>query len=63
MSAASGSVGGWRRSRRLRAFARHRLGLVGLVIVVVFTLVAILAPQIAPHDPTAQRIADRKSVV
>ncbi|MBW7915311.1 MAG: ABC transporter permease [Trueperaceae bacterium] len=62
MSAASGSVGGWRRSRRLRAFARHRLGLVGLVIVVVFTLVAILAPQIAPHDPTAQRIATARLV-
>jgi len=62
VSAASGSVGGWRRSRRLRAFARHRLGLVGLVIVVVFTLVAILAPQIAPHDPTAQRIATARLV-
>lgn len=44
-------------SRRLRAFARHRLGLLGLVIVVTFTLVAIFAPHIAPHDPTAQRIA------
>ncbi|HLV12462.1 MAG TPA: ABC transporter permease [Trueperaceae bacterium] len=44
-------------SRRVRAFARHRLGLVGLVIVVTFTLVAVLAPWIAPHDPTTQRIA------
>ncbi len=44
-------------SRRVRAFARHRLGLVGLAIVVTFTLVAVLAPWIAPHDPTTQRIA------
>ncbi len=44
-------------SRRLRAFARHRLGIVGLVIVLTFTLIAVFAPQIAPYDPTTQRIA------
>lgn len=49
-------------SRRVRAFARHRLGLLGLVIVLVFTLVAIFAPQIAPHDPAAQRIATARLV-
>jgi len=49
-------------SRRVRAFARHRLGLLGLVIVVTFTLVAIFAPQLAPHDPTAQHIATARLV-
>lgn len=44
-------------SRRVRAFLRHRLGLLGLVIVVVFALIAIFAPQVAPYDPTTQRIA------
>lgn len=50
------------RSRRVRAFARHRLGLVGLVIVVAFTLVAVFAPHIAPYDPTTQRIATARLV-
>lgn len=53
MSAVAGFFG----SRRFRAFLRHRLGTLGLVIVVVFTLVAIFAPLIAPYDPTTQRIA------
>lgn len=44
-------------SRRVRAFRRHRLGLLGLGIVVLFTLVAIFAPYLAPYDPTSQRIA------
>jgi peptide/nickel transport system permease protein len=44
-------------SRRVRAFLRHRLGLLGLLIVVTFALIAVFAPQVAPHDPTTQRIA------
>ncbi len=44
-------------SRRVRAFLRHRLGLLGLLIVVTFALIAIFAPQVAPYDPTTQRIA------
>ncbi len=36
--------------------------MVGLVIVIVFTLVAVFAPQIAPHDPTTQRIATARLV-
>ena len=50
------------RSRKLRAFARHRLGLLGLTIVVMFTLVAIFAPWIAPYSPTEQRIATARLV-
>lgn len=49
-------------SRRFRAFRRHRLGLVGLTIVLVFTFAAIFAPYIAPHDPVTQRIATARLV-
>jgi len=34
-----------------RRFARHRTGMVGLVLVVLLVLVAALAPVLAPHDP------------
>lgn len=43
--------------RILRAFLRHRLGLVGLTIVIAFSAAALLAPQISPYDPLTQRIA------
>ncbi|WP_083747714.1 ABC transporter permease [Teichococcus deserti] len=39
--------------RAIRRFARHRLAMLGLVIVTLFVLVAILAPLIAPYDPVA----------
>jgi peptide/nickel transport system permease protein len=39
--------------RALRRFLRHRLAVFGLVVVLAFVLVAILAPWIAPYDPTA----------
>jgi peptide/nickel transport system permease protein len=41
---------GWRAARR---FARHRLAVAGLVVVVLFLLAAALAPWIAPYDPIA----------
>lgn len=37
--------------RALRRFLRHRLAMFGLVVVVAFILVALLAPWIAPYDP------------
>jgi peptide/nickel transport system permease protein len=37
--------------RALRRFLRHRLAMAGLVVVVAFILVALLAPWIAPYDP------------
>jgi peptide/nickel transport system permease protein len=37
----------------LRRFLRHRLAIVGLVILGVLIVMAILAPWIAPYDPTA----------
>jgi peptide/nickel transport system permease protein len=39
--------------RALRRFLRHRLAVLGLVIIVIFVLAAILAPWIAPYDPVA----------
>ncbi|MET0506596.1 MAG: ABC transporter permease, partial [Burkholderiaceae bacterium] len=37
----------------LRKFGRRGLAMAGLVVVVFFILVALLAPWIAPHDPVA----------
>jgi peptide/nickel transport system permease protein len=43
-----------RRGRRLRRrFVRHRPAVVGLVIATVFVLAAVLAPLVAPSDPSA----------
>jgi peptide/nickel transport system permease protein len=39
--------------RALRRFLRHRLAVLGLMIIVIFVLAAILAPWIAPYDPVA----------
>lgn len=46
-----------RANRFWRAFFRHKLGLLGLIILVLFGLAAIFAPWVAPHDPLTQRIA------
>ncbi|HEX5164672.1 MAG TPA: ABC transporter permease, partial [Thermomicrobiales bacterium] len=45
--------------RLLRAFLRQRLGVVGLAIIVLFTLMAIFASQIAPYSWREQSIRDR----
>jgi peptide/nickel transport system permease protein len=37
--------------RALRRFLRHKLAIFGLIVVVAFVLVALLAPWIAPFDP------------
>lgn len=42
-----------RGNRRWRAFARNRLSVAGLAILVVFYLAAAFAPWVAPHDPYA----------
>ena len=44
-------------NRFWRAFFRHKLGLLGLILLVLFGLAAIFAPWVAPHDPLTQRIA------
>lgn len=48
------------KSRRVRLFMKHRLGIVGLVVVVIFALVAIFAPYIAPFDPTQTNIREAR---
>lgn len=42
-----------------RRFRSHRLGMIGLVIVIAFVLVAIAGPYIAPRDPTESAAARR----
>jgi len=37
--------------RAVRRFLRHRLAMAGLIVVVLFVLVAVLAPLLAPYDP------------
>jgi peptide/nickel transport system permease protein len=39
--------------RAIRRFFRHKLAVAGLVVVLAFILVALLAPWIAPYDPIA----------
>jgi peptide/nickel transport system permease protein len=36
---------------RVRAFMRHRLALFGAMVILVFAVIAVLAPLIAPYDP------------
>lgn len=43
-------------ARFWRTFRRHRLGMVGLAIVLGLVIVAVAAPFLAPHDPLAQDI-------
>lgn len=45
--------------RGLRALLRNRMAMVGEAIIVIWILVAILAPVIVPYDPYAQDIANR----
>ncbi|WP_372665858.1 ABC transporter permease [Amycolatopsis kentuckyensis] len=43
----------------VRAFTRNRLATAGVVVLVLFVLVALLAPVIAPADPYAQELPAR----
>jgi len=49
----------WRRS--LRTLVRNRMAMVGLTIILVWAVVAIAAPIVAPFDALAQKIEDRLS--
>lgn len=40
-------------------FIRHRLALIGLIILVIFIIAIILAPIIAPYDPRKQILSER----
>lgn len=46
--------------RFFRLMLRDPAGLVGLVLVVLLVVVAVFAPQIAPHDPLAQALTNAK---
>lgn len=48
-------------SETWRAFARNKAAVVGLVVLVLLVLAAMLAPWIAPHDPTAQNLGLRRA--
>jgi peptide/nickel transport system permease protein len=56
----SASVPAARRWRLRRQIRRNRIVVVGLVVLVAYVLIALLAPLIAPHDPNA--IAPRQSL-
>lgn len=45
--------------KRLRALTRHPLALTGLVLLLGFLVVAVLAPVLAPHDPMQQNLRVR----
>ncbi len=47
------------RRRAWTTFSRNRTAVVGLIVVVLLTLVALFAPLIAPHDPIPQSTINR----
>lgn len=49
------------RRRALRRFIKNPLSVTGLILVVILTATAVLAHVIAPHDPTAQRLIDKRA--
>ncbi|MBP7110460.1 MAG: ABC transporter permease [Firmicutes bacterium] len=44
--------------KALRSFARHKLGLFGIVVLVAFILTALLAPVIVPNDPYTMKLEE-----
>ena len=46
----------WQASRR---FVRHRMAVVGLIILGLLSLIVLLAPAIAPFDPRTQTMGER----
>jgi peptide/nickel transport system permease protein len=57
--AANGSGDTPKQGRTFRRFLHHKAGMVGLVFLLLLAAVALLAPVIAPHDPTAQDLLNR----
>ena len=49
------------RRRALRRFIKNPLSVTGLIVVVILTATAVLAPVIAPHDPAIQRLSDKRA--
>ncbi|WP_018752321.1 ABC transporter permease [Paenibacillus sanguinis] len=42
-----------------KAFRRNKIAMAGMIMIVLFVLIALLAPVIAPYDYKAQQLADR----
>ncbi len=47
------------RQRAIRTFVKNRPAVLGLILIILITLIAIFAPFIAPHDPLDQSVRDR----
>jgi peptide/nickel transport system permease protein len=47
--------------KALRRFTHNPLSIAGLVLVLILTVSAILAPLLAPHDPAKQTLLDKRS--
>ncbi|MFN8675215.1 MAG: ABC transporter permease [Thermomicrobiales bacterium] len=47
------------RQRAIRTFVKNRPAVLGLILIILITLIAIFAPYIAPHDPLDQSVRDR----
>jgi peptide/nickel transport system permease protein len=47
------------RQRAIRTFVKNRPAVLGLVLIILITLIAIFAPYIAPHDPLDQSVRNR----
>lgn len=47
------------RQRAIRTFVKNRPAVLGLILIILITLVAIFAPFVAPHDPLDQSVRDR----
>ena len=49
------------RHKALKRFFRNPLSVIGLVLVMTVTVCAVCAPVLAPHDPAAQHLFDKRS--
>lgn len=47
------------RQRAIRTFVKNRPAVLGLVLIILITFIAVFAPWIAPHDPLDQSVRDR----
>lgn len=61
MTAVGTAPGNRVKNRALKRFLRNPAAVVGAGFLIVLTLVAVLAPAIAPHDPYQQRLPDRRA--
>ncbi len=46
-------------TRSMKTLRRNRLAMVGVAVIVMWTIIALTAPYISPYDPIAQNLAER----